>query len=90
MPYRQKHLWKVEVLNPVNNTVIQSSNHRTINEIANKYNSINLATWRNICMGRSKVYNKFIKVSKIPREGNEEGLEAVEEVESQPIIVRFD
>ena len=62
MPYNQKHIWRVVVLNPTNNSVIQTSTHFTINDIHKTYNNISLSTWRNICMGRSKIYSKFIKV----------------------------
>ena len=65
MPYNQKHVWRVIVLNPTDNSVIQSSTHPTINDIYKTYSNINLSTWRNICMGRSKVYSKFIKVTKV-------------------------
>ena len=65
MPYNQKHVWRVTVLNPTDNSVIQSSTHPTINDIYKTYGNINLSTWRNICMGRSKVYSKFIKVTKV-------------------------
>ena len=88
MPYTQSHYWKIEVYNPVNNEIIQSSNHSTINEIFEKYPKINLSTWRNIAMGRSKVYNKFIKVIKLPKTPN--NIENVADVETQPIIVSFD
>ena len=88
MPYTQKHFWKVEVLNPVDNTIIQTSNHPTINDIFNNYNTINLATWRNIAMGRSKIYNKFIKVYKVPKTELTEKFE--NEEPPQPIVVSFD
>lgn len=65
MPYNQKHIWRVVVLNPTNNSVIQTSTHFTINDIHKTYNNISLSTWRNICMGRSKIYSKFIKVTKV-------------------------
>tara|TARA_Y100000004_G_C8602907_1_gene281332 strand:- start:85 stop:357 length:273 start_codon:yes stop_codon:yes gene_type:complete len=73
--YNQKHLWEVEVLNPVNNNVISKSVHSTINDIANTYKNINLNTWRNICMGRSKVYNNFIKVNKVQKKVEEPKVE---------------
>ena len=65
MPYNQKHVWCVVVLNPTDNSVIQTSTHFTINDIHNTYQNISLSTWRNICMGRSKIYSKFIKVTKV-------------------------
>ncbi len=65
--YKLKHIWNVSVLNPITAEEIMKSTHNTIDDIADKYKQINLNTWRNICMGRSKVYNKFIKVSKEER-----------------------
>ena len=65
--YNQKHIWNVEVLNPVSNDVLSSKDFNTINDIAEEYSNINLNTWRNICMGRSKIYNNFIKVEKKPK-----------------------
>ena len=88
MPYKQSHYWKLEVYNPVTNQIIDVSNHSTINDIYEKHPKINLATWRNIAMGRSKVYNKFIKVRKLPKTAD--NIENVEDVEPTPIIVSFD
>ena len=70
--YNQKHIWNVEVLNPINNEVLSSKTFNTINDISNEYSNINLNTWRNICMGRSKVYNQFIKIKKIFKEEKEQ------------------
>jgi hypothetical protein len=78
--YKLKHIWNVSVLNPITNEEILKSSHNTIDEIADKYTQINLNTWRNICMGRSKVYNKFIKVSK----------EEKKEYDNEEIIIEDD
>ena len=85
--YNQKHLWEVEVLNPINNNVISKSVHSTINDIAENYKNINLNTWRNICMGRSKVYNNFIKVNKVNKVKEEP--EKIEVVSQPSVVVDF-
>ena len=78
--YKLKHIWNVSVLNPITNEEIMKSKHNTIDDIANTYKQINLNTWRNVCMGRSKVYNKFIKVTKEERK--------VEDIEKQPTEIK--
>lgn len=65
--YQTSHFWKVSIYNPVSNELIEENLFNTINEISNKYQNINLNTWRNICMGRSKIYKKFINIEKIPK-----------------------
>ena len=70
--YNLKHSWVVSVLNPITADEIMKSSHSTIDEIAKHYPQINLNTWRNICMGRSKIYSKFIKVIKEKKKKEEE------------------
>ena len=69
--YNLKHNWIVSVLNPISGKEIENSIHSTIDDIAKHYKQINLNTWRNICMGRSKIYSKFIKVNKEERKCEE-------------------
>ena len=64
MVYTQKFIWNLEVINPVSNEVILSTTHNTIDEIYESYPKIPLNTWRNICVGRSKIYNNFISIRK--------------------------
>ena len=73
--YNLKHSWVVSVLNPITADEIMKSSHSTIDEIAKHYPQINLNTWRNICMGRSKVYNNFIKVNKVQKKVEEPKVE---------------
>lgn len=56
--------WSVSILNPTNNDILENKEFKNIEEIAKKYDYLPLSTWRNICLGRSKVYNKFICVNK--------------------------
>jgi len=59
--------WKVKIHNPINyDEILEEAEFKSIEEISNKYNKIPLNTWRNICIGRSKVYKHFIDVEKVP------------------------
>jgi|TARA_R110002072_G_scaffold88517_1_gene198934 hypothetical protein len=85
--YNLKHKWIVEFLNPITEYTINKTFHSTIDDIAENYKQINLNTWRNICMGRSKVYDKFIKVSKQKKEKKEninDLMPIVEEIVEKP------
>lgn len=92
--YQTSHFWKIGILNPVSNQIIEENLFNTISEIHNKYNNINLNTWRNICMGRSKIYKKFINVEKIPKIqnniDNSENTNNIIENNVSPHIVVFD
>lgn len=57
--------WKVSVLNPANKNVLEVKTFRNIEDISIHYPLIPLATWRNISIGRSKIYDNFIKLEKI-------------------------
>lgn len=61
----KKTIWKLEVLHPLNQNVIQTTRHKTLKEISSSNPSIPFNTWRNIAIGRSKVYEKFIKLEKL-------------------------
>lgn len=62
--------WSVKILNPVNkNHILETNTFRTIEEIFNKYPNLPLSTWRNICIGRSKIYKNFINVDKMKENG---------------------
>lgn len=95
--YKTSHFWKISILNPVSNEVIEENLFNTINEVFNKYSNIKLNTWRNICMGRSKVYKNFIKVEKVNKneliqeqENNDEGYADNSINEPQQILISFD
>lgn len=88
MVYNQSHLWNIQVLNPVSNEIIEQSNHTTIDDIYKKYPNIPLNTWRNICMGRSKIYEKFIKVKKIDKPKKE--TEPKKLIDNTTTLITFD
>lgn len=56
--------WELIVKNPISNEVLSTEKYRTLKDIAEKYSNISLTTLRNIGMGRSKVYKKFIELNK--------------------------
>lgn len=56
--------WELIVKNPITSEMISTETFRTLKDIAEKYTNISLTTLRNIGMGRSKVYNKFIELNK--------------------------
>tara|TARA_R110000787_G_scaffold22553_2_gene65361 strand:- start:377 stop:631 length:255 start_codon:yes stop_codon:yes gene_type:complete len=57
--------WKITILHPVSEDIIEESFFDNITEIAEKYKRIPISTWRNIALGRSKIYSKFIVCEKI-------------------------
>lgn len=63
----KKNYWSVEFLHPATNTVIETKTFDGLKEIAEHYKNIPLTTWRNIAIGRCKVYKKFIKICKKQR-----------------------
>lgn len=60
----KKVLWNLKVLHPLNQSVIQVEHFNTLKEISEKHKTIPFNTWRNIAIGRSKVYNNFIQLDK--------------------------
>ena len=57
--------WNVTIYNPIDKSnILEQNKFKTIEEIYNKYPNIPLNTWRNICIGRSKIYNKFITIER--------------------------
>lgn len=57
--------WKVLINNPLNNERLSEEVFENINQIASKYDFLSLQKWRNICLGRSKVYKTFVNVEKL-------------------------
>ena len=57
-------MWKVSFLNSLNGETLNEKTFRTIEEIHKEYQHIPLSTWRNISIGRSKIYDKFLKLEK--------------------------
>lgn len=56
--------WKVCFYNLVNDDTIEEVCFDNIEDISKAYPKIPLHTWRNICLGRSKVYDRFLSVHK--------------------------
>jgi hypothetical protein len=56
--------WRVSINNPINNETIGEEVFENINDIADKYKFLSLQKWRNICLGRSRIYNTFLNVEK--------------------------
>lgn len=57
--------WKVQINNPITNDKIEEEIFDNINQIAVAYEFLSLQKWRNICLGRSRVYNTFLNVEKL-------------------------
>ena len=64
--------WEISIKNPVNDDIIEKNNFDSIKECSEKYNKIPLSTWRNIAMGRSKIYNNCIKMVMKNKHENDE------------------
>ena len=57
-------IWKLSILNPATNEVISNEQFNSLREISIKYKNIPFNTWRNISIGRSKIYEKFLFLQK--------------------------
>ena len=57
--------WKITVLHPINNSIIEEKKFECIEDISKYHKRISFVTWKNICAGRSKIYQKFIICEKI-------------------------
>lgn len=79
--------WKIKILNPVSEDIIEETNFKNINDIAEKYSKIPLSTWRNIALGRSKIYSKFIVCEKIRNECEDK---TEEPDDKKPITLSFE
>jgi hypothetical protein len=85
--------WKVNILNPATECVIEENTFESITNVAEKYKTIPLTTWRNIALGRSKIYNKFITMEKLNRKTNKpttSDTESDEEETNKKNILTFD
>lgn len=56
--------WNLRMFNPTDKTVIHSTTYNNIEEIHKEHPYITLPTWRNIAIGRSKIYKNFIEIEK--------------------------
>ena len=64
--------WSVEFRHPATDEVIENKEFETLKKIAEHYKKIPEPTWRNIAINRSKIYTKFIKLTKLKRERQKE------------------
>tara|TARA_B110000285_G_scaffold125967_1_gene142050 strand:- start:301 stop:543 length:243 start_codon:yes stop_codon:yes gene_type:complete len=74
--------WEITIKNPANDNVIERKQFDCIADISKQYQKISETTWRNIALGRSKVYKNFIEMEKKSRK-------VKEEEKKEPIIVEF-
>lgn len=63
--------WRVQVLHPINKNVLEEKTFRNVEDISAHYQNLPLSTWRNISIGRSKVYNNFINMEKVNVKDNQ-------------------
>ena len=57
--------WKLTIKHPATLDKLEEKEYQTITEIAKAYPHISVHTWRNISVGRSKVYKNFIDLAKL-------------------------
>ena len=77
--------WKVSVLHPVNKNVLEEKIFRNIEDISFNYPLIPLSTWRNISIGRSKIYDNFIKLEKLTLENKIKSNKKLESIDEKEI-----
>ena len=64
--FRAKNKWKLEIKNPMSGDIEETYYFPTLSQIATRVPMFSYDTWRNIAIGgRSKTYDKFVKLSKI-------------------------
>lgn len=65
-----KNNWQLEILNPISGEVSEVLYYPTISKIADNVKMFNYDTWRNIALGRSKAYTKFVRLTKLGDKGD--------------------
>ena len=60
-----KKSWRLTSFNPLNGDILGSNEYRTIKELSTQNPKIKEDIWRNISIGRSKVYQPFFKLEHI-------------------------
>ena len=58
-------MWQLKVFNPVDGEVMLTQDFRSLNDVAKKFPKIKYDAWRNLTIGRSKVYKPFFDIKKI-------------------------
>lgn len=56
--------WNVKFFNPIDKSLLSEKCFDSISHIKQEYPHISLSTWRNIAIGRSKIYERTINVNK--------------------------
>lgn len=58
-------MWQLTVFSPIDGEEMLVQTFKSINEIHKKFPKINYDTWRNLAVGRSKVYAPFFDIKKM-------------------------
>ena len=56
--------WLLTIKHPATQEVMNTENHKSIKAISEKYKHIKEDTWRNISVGRSRLYKNFITLER--------------------------
>ena len=56
--------WNVKIINPMNEDELLHKLYDSIEHIHTEHTYLPLSTWKNIALGRSKVYKNFINIEK--------------------------
>ena len=62
---KSKNKWKLEIKNVMNGDIEETYYFPSLSQLAVRIKMFNYDTWRNIALGRSKTYNKFINLTKL-------------------------
>lgn len=57
--------WNVKIKNPLTAEILDSKDFNKVDDITDVYPFLTKEKWRNICLGRSKVYSVVVEVNKI-------------------------
>tara|TARA_R110002126_G_scaffold31387_2_gene101113 strand:- start:663 stop:839 length:177 start_codon:yes stop_codon:yes gene_type:complete len=58
-------MWQLTVFNPIDGEKMMNKNFKSLNDIHKEFPKIKYDAWRNLAIGRSKIYKPFFDVKKI-------------------------
>tara|TARA_R110002073_G_scaffold320989_1_gene496858 strand:+ start:16026 stop:16226 length:201 start_codon:yes stop_codon:yes gene_type:complete len=57
-------IWELKVFNPLNDELLMDKTFTSLKEVSENFTKIPFNTWRNISIGRCKIYDKFLTLEK--------------------------
>ena len=54
--------WTLKVFNPLNDELLSENTYTSLKNVSESFPKIPFNTWRNISIGRCKIYDKFLSL----------------------------